>query len=223
MAKRDLDAAAKSFAEVLRLNPRAAAAQVQLAQIERQRHALPSAIQLAEQAAAQQPGNLAAQLVLARSLVASGDLDRATAVTRALVEAAPQAGVVHTQAGMIALAKRDNAGARSAFEKALSLDDGLVEPLTGLVLLDVEGKAPERARAHIEQRLQKAPKDSAVLALAGRTWAATGDAAKAEEFLRRAIDADPSNLDAYSLLGGLYVSQRKLDEAIVEFDKLAAR
>src|SRR5450759_4361700 len=124
---------------------------------------------------------------------------------------------------MLALAKRDNAGARSAFEKALSLDDRLVEPLTGLVLLDVEGKAPARARARIEQRLQKAPKDSVVLALAGRTWGATGDAAKAEEFLRRAIDADPSNLDAYSLLGGLYVSQRKLDQAIVEFDKLAAR
>jgi tetratricopeptide (TPR) repeat protein len=223
MATRDLDAAAKSFAEVLRLNPRAAAAQVQLAQIELQRRATGSAVQFAEQAAAQQPGNLGAQLILARSLLASGNLDRATSLTRALVAAAPNVAAVQAQAGMLAGAKGDRVGARAAFEKALSLDDRLVEPLTGLVLLDVEAKAPERARARIEQRLQRAPKDSAVLALAGRTWASTGDTAKGEEFLRRAIDADPSNLDAYSQLGSLYVSQRKPDQAIAEFDKLAAR
>ena len=58
---------------------------------------------------------------------------------------------------------------------------------------------------------------------AARTWGATGDAAKAEEFLRRAIDADASNLEAYTLLGQLYVSQRKLDQALAEYDKLAAR
>ena len=62
-----------------------------------------------------------------------------------------------------------------------------------------------------------------MLALAGRVWAATGDAAKGEEFLRRAIEVDASNLEAYSLLGGLYFSQKKLDQAIAEFDKLAAR
>jgi tetratricopeptide (TPR) repeat protein len=124
---------------------------------------------------------------------------------------------------MLALAKGDKAGARAAFEKALSLNDRLVEPLSALVSLDLEEKKPEKARARVEQRLQKTPNDSAVLALAGRTWAATGDRAMGEEFLRRAIEADPSNLDAYSLLGGLYFSERKLDQAIAEFDKLAAR
>ena len=82
---------------------------------------------------------------------------------------------------------------------------------------------PQQARARLEQRLQKTPNDSAVLALAGRTWAATGDTAKGEELLRRAIAADPSNFDAYSLLAVLYVFERKLDQAIAEFDKLAAR
>ena len=52
---------------------------------------------------------------------------------------------------------------------------------------------------------------------------ATGDASKGEEFLRRAIDADPQNLDAYGQLAGLYVAQRKLDQAVAEFDNLATR
>ena len=222
-AKRDLDAAATSFAEVTRLNPRATSAHVQLAGIALQRNALPSAVKLAEQAAAMQPGDLRAQLVLARSLVANGDLDRATAVTRGLVEAAPQSGVVQTQDGVLALAKGDKAGARAAFEKALSLDDRLVEALSALVVLDLEAKAPQRARARIEQRLQKTPNNSAVLELAGRAWAASGDVAKGEEFLRRAIEADPLNLQAYSQLGALYFSEQKLDQAVAEFDKLAAR
>ena len=62
-----------------------------------------------------------------------------------------------------------------------------------------------------------------MLVLAGRTWAATGDVAKGEQFLHRAIDADASNLDAYALLAGLYLSQKKLDQAVAEFDVLAAR
>ncbi len=221
--KRDLDAAAKSFSEALRLNPRAATAQLRLAMIEMQRNALPSATRLAEQAAAQQPGNLSANLVLARSLLASGDLDRATVVTRGLLEGAPQDAGVQTQAGMLAQAKGDKAGARAAFEKALSLNDRLVEALAALVALDLEEKKPGQARARVEQRLQKAPNSTLLLGLAGRTWIATGETSKGEEFLRRAIAADSTNVDAYSSLAGLYVAQRKLVEAVAEFDKLALR
>ena len=222
-AKHDLDAAAKAYAEVLRLNPRAAPAQVRLAMIEMQRNALPAATQLAEQAAALQPGNPTAQLVLARSLLARGDLDRAAVVTQNLLKIAPELAVVQNQSGMLALAKGDRAGARAAFERALALNDRLVEALSALVALDIQEKNPAGARARVERRLQKTPNDSAVLALAGRTWAATGDTAKGEQLLRRAIDADSSNFEAYSLLAGLYLSQQKLDQAVAEFDKLAAR
>ena len=45
---------------------------------------------------------------------------------------------------------------------------------------EVVAKQPEQARARVEQRLQKTPKNSAVRALAGRVWAATGDTAKGE-------------------------------------------
>jgi Flp pilus assembly protein TadD len=96
-----------------------------------------------------------------------------------------------------------------------------VEPLTALATLDLtEGKGD---RARFEERLKKTPGNSAVLVAAARTWESTGDPAKAEEFLRRAIDADASNLDAYALLARLYGSQNRLGEALAEYDKLAAR
>ena len=222
-ARRDVDAAAAAYAEVLKLNPRATTVQVRLAMLEMQRNALPAATQLAEQAAAAQPDNIVAQLILGRSLIARGDLNRGAAVTKALLERAPQSAGVQSLAGMVALARKDNAAARTAFENALARDGRLVEPLSALVALDLDEKKPEKARARIEARLKQTPHASAVLVLAGRTWAATGDQGKAEEFLKRAIDADASNVDAYSMLAGLYLSARRFDEALAGFDKLTAR
>jgi Tfp pilus assembly protein PilF len=126
-------------------------------------------------------------------------------------------------AGLFALKKNDQAAARAAFEKALALDPTLVDPLAGLAAIDVSQGQGGRARARFEERLQKTPRDSAVLVQAARTWASTGDASKAEEFLRRAIEADASNLEAYGLLAQLFVSQKRLGEALAEYDQLAAR
>ena len=138
-------------------------------------------------------------------------------------DAFPQAGAAHAQAGLLAMRRGDRTGARAALEKALVLDPVLMEPLTALVTLDVSEGHGDRARARVEARLRKTPRDSAVLVLAGTTWASTGDQAKAEEFLRRAIDVDALNFGAYAVLAQLYVSQRKLDQALAEYDRIAAR
>ena len=53
--------------------------------------------------------------------------------------------------------------------------------------------------------------------------AAAGDAKAAEESIRKALDNDPANLAAYEALGRLYVKANRLQEAIVEFEALAAR
>jgi Flp pilus assembly protein TadD len=61
-----------------------------------------------------------------------------------------------------------------------------------------------------------------VLTLAGRTWAASGDPTRGEAFLKRAVEADPSNLEAYSLLASLYIHQKRTDDAVHELDRLSA-
>jgi Tfp pilus assembly protein PilF len=208
---------------VLRLSPRALPAQLRLASLDLRLGDLTTATQLAEQVIERDPGVLEAQLILTRSLLGRGDVTRATAAARALVERFPQSGPAQTEAGLVALRRGDRAAARAAFEKALALDAALVEPLMWLVRLDLADKQVARARGRVEARLKATPKNSTVLVLAGQTWASTQDPAKAEEFFRRAIEADAANFDAFQQLAFLYMSQKRLDDALAQFEKLASQ
>ena len=78
--------------------------------VEMQRNDLGAATQLAEQAVHAQPATSPAHLVLARSLVARGELDsRRPRSRRRLPQSSPGLAGVQNQVGMLALAKGDKA------------------------------------------------------------------------------------------------------------------
>jgi tetratricopeptide (TPR) repeat protein len=62
-----------------------------------------------------------------------------------------------------------------------------------------------------------------VLMLAARVHAVDRDLAGAERSLKRVIELEPSSLQAYGMLGQLYLGQRRLDEARAEFERLARK
>jgi predicted Zn-dependent protease len=68
----------------------------------------------------------------------------------------------------------------------------------------------------------KTPNSPPLLLLAARTYATKGDNGRAEELLKRAVEIDPSFIQAYGVLGQLYVGQGKLDDARAEFQRLAS-
>jgi putative PEP-CTERM system TPR-repeat lipoprotein len=221
-AQRDVNAAARAYGEVLRLNPRAHVAQLRLAEVELQRQSPGAAAQLAGQVAERVPGNVAAELILVRSLSAQRDLARASAAMSKLLAEYPNVGAVHAQAGLLAMRKNDPVAARASFERALTIDSELFEPFAGLVTLDLMDREFVRARARVEERLAKTPTDSAVLHLAARTWASTGDEAKAIELLNRAVDANAASFESYAYLARLYSKQGKLDQARAEYERLSS-
>ena len=212
-----------SFSEVLRLNPRAAAAQVYLARLTLQEGTPDAAITFAEGALANAPGNPEARATLIRGLIARRDTARAEEQLATLMKEFPNVGLVHALDGAVRLQKSDQAGARASYEKALSLSPNSIEALAGLTGLDlIQNKAPQ-SRARVEARLAADPNRAELLLLAAQVYGVQRDLGRAETSLRRVIQIDPTSTRAYAMLAGVLLTAGKLDAARVEFDQMAQR
>jgi len=69
----------------------------------------------------------------------------------------------------------------------------------------------------------RAPRNAAVLMTAASAHALAGGVDRAESLLMTAIEVDPASMAAYSLLGRIYLAQKRLDAARAQFEKVAAR
>jgi tetratricopeptide (TPR) repeat protein len=131
--------------------------------------------------------------------------------------------VVRILKGMVLSRLGDRAGARREFEAALERSPTSLEALGGLVPLDLAARQPGAALEPGKGRVSRPDASPALLMLAARTFAAAGDARGAEQLLRRIIEKDARFLAAYSALGQLYLQQGRLDQALQEFESLAAK
>ncbi len=222
-ARGDAVTAQRAFKKVLELNPAANIARAELARLQLSTGQSAASLRTANEALAQEPRSVQARLAVARAALATKDVARADRELAALLREHPGLASVHALKGLVAAERKDSAGARRALEHALSLDANSAEGLAGLLALDlVEGNLAG-AKARIDRRLAAGTPSPELLLVAARTYAGAGDPAAAERFLRQAIDADPTLLPAYSMLGQLYLKQKRLDEARREFEALAAR
>jgi tetratricopeptide (TPR) repeat protein len=227
LATGKLDEAETAFGDTVRLNPRAAAAQLQLARIRLARGDPASARGHAEEAARQRPNDPQAAVLVARSLRAQGDLAGAW---RALLEAvgkqpdSPATASLHTELGWVALARGQRAVARAEFEKGLRLAPAAIEARTGIIADDLAEGNVAGARGRVDEwRRAATGGDSAIDLLAARVELAGKNPSSAEEILRGIIRRDPSYLEAYDVLGRLYAAQGQTDRAIDQYEALAQR
>ena len=221
MARNRNEPAVEAFKEALRLNPRASGAHVALAQLSLKAGRPADAVRFAQDALTSSPANADARLALARGLMATGDLQRAESEMQQLTKQFPNSAAVHLQNGMLLGRKKNLAGARKEFDEALKLDPKSGEALEASVGLDLAMKQPDAARARVKDYVDAKDASPEQLLLAARTYVATGDSQTGERLMRRALEKDSTYLAAYAALGQLYLSQRRLDAALVEIDSLA--
>ena len=217
----NVDMATEAFSEVVRLDPSSSSAPLELSRLHLARGATETSVQLARDAMAKAPDNPAPRLVYVRGLMANGDLFNAESELEGLVRQYPGLAEVHSLLGVLRMLRRDPPKASQAFKRARELDPDLVEPLAGLVAIDVSRNQASEALAKVKAALARRPNHPGLLLLAARTYAAADDPARAEQALRSVINVEPANLAAYSMLGRLYVAQQKLDAARIELDTLA--
>jgi putative PEP-CTERM system TPR-repeat lipoprotein len=143
------------------------------------------------------------------------DFDRALTAIDALEKKQPDNPLAQNLRGGVALAKRDVAGARKSFEKALAIDKGYVPAAANLARLDIAEKKPDDAKKRFEGVLEKDPKNvQALLALAELRANAGGTADEVAALINKAIAADPKAVTPRLALIGLHLKNQDTKKAI---------
>ncbi|HMF93801.1 MAG TPA: tetratricopeptide repeat protein [Vicinamibacterales bacterium] len=223
LATGNLQDAERAFRQVLTINPRAAAAEIQLARVHLAQGKASKAVDASQRAVKLQPEDPTAGVMMARSLRAAGDLSRAREELGSRLAREPRSAPLNVESGWLALERHDVASARSAFAAALQIDPHLYPAQAGLIAAEISGRALGRAHTLVEGWLRESPSNPSLRVLLAKVQLADRDAASAERTLRDVTTTTPSALEAYALLGQLYVSQGQLDRALGEYQALRTR
>lgn len=221
-AKGSIDEAIEALQLVLKLAPRSSGsvrARTMLATLYLNRGDAKTALSHLDQVVNEQPRWAIARFLRGQALLLSGEVRAAEPELVANAKVNPSSADSQIWLGRLFLAKPDFAQARQAFSRASELEPNSILALNGLVTLDILEKKPAAARARLEARLAATPNDPAALFLAGNSYLTIGDVQKAEAVFRRVLQFQPTNIDAYSRLAGMFLRENRLDEARLELEK----
>jgi tetratricopeptide (TPR) repeat protein len=219
-ARRTSEARA-SLAAVLQLEPTYVPAQIEMSRLHLAANEFDESIEFARQAGTTAPTNLDARLAMPRALIAAGQVSAAEQALQPLSKGLPNDTRINVVEGQLALARRDPKAAAQRFQRALASEPASVGALDGLLISKVAAGDAGGAALLATQTVSRSPEDARLLVVSARAFALANDLAKAESTLRTAIERDPQLLEAYSMLGQIYMRQNRADEALREFQRLA--
>lgn len=215
--------ARKAFTDALSIDPRSIGAQLELSRISLMTGDAVWAQRYGEQALRAAPQMPAAREAVVRAALARGDVQAAAPPLAALRRDRPDDPEFLYLEGELRVQEGRRGAARKSFTRAAEIEPRSLATVTALIRLDLSDKNVAAARARADQAVARSPRSQPALLLAGRTYATSGDFARAESYLRRAIDADPARPEAYGTLANLYVAQNKVDEALKQLHDAVAR
>ena len=163
----DLRLAEETLRSSVKANPGDVGVRLDLAQFLLQQGKTADAAPVLEQLVKAEPGNVAALEGLYRVQVATNDMAAALKTAQAIQALQPNRPLGYFGEGAVAAGQQRTADARTAFEKAASLDPSLLEPVAALAQLDVLEKQPQRALARIDEYLARHPKNAAAHSMKG--------------------------------------------------------
>ncbi len=149
-----------------------------------------------------------ADMALVSSYMKRGDYDKALQAVDSLERKEPSRPLAADLRGRILLAKKDAAGARQSFEKALTIAPAYFPAVASLASLDVRENKVADARKRLEAYLSANPKSSQALMALALVPGTAGDASA--DYLKRAIAASPSNAVPRLMLVDLYIAQKNM-------------
>ncbi|HEY2432533.1 MAG TPA: tetratricopeptide repeat protein [Vicinamibacterales bacterium] len=219
LQRHDAPGAEAAFEKTLSLNPRASAAQMQLARLRLARGDADGAVRAAESAAAARRGDPDATVLFARALRASGDVERARRELSALPSRAPQ---VEVERAMTEVAAGHLADARAIVLRALNSSPRDESVRAAVLAVDLAGGDLAGARRRVAAWLA-AGDDASTEVLAARVDLAAHDDASAERRLLQTVQTAPDRADVYELLAQIATRQGNIGAAVSRYRDAAAR
>ncbi len=223
VAKQDRSGAIRTFNEVLSLAPNAVDPLLQLSRLYLASNDAVNAAQMAEQAVKSDGGNAVARIALVRALIARGEVAGAVSHAQQAVTIAPGNSEAQALLGTALVVKGDRTAARQAIERALTLDRSNAEAVGVSVALDLADSKRVEAHRFLAGYPAAQQKNPPLLLVIASAYERLQDFPASEIALRRVIELDPSNAEAYSRLGRLYALQGRLADARREFDAVCRR
>jgi putative PEP-CTERM system TPR-repeat lipoprotein len=209
LASGDPERATQAYERATALDKTDTRSQVRLAQVRLAAGDTTRAFNDLESLADKDAASAQAELALFSAHLRRGEYDKALAAVDALEKKQPKSGLPPSLRGVVYLAKRDMAGARRSFERALELAPTNSSAAYNLALIDMREGKPEDARRRYEAILAKDPKNElALLASAELRTVTGGSPAEYRAALDKIIALHPTSIRARATLVSFLARQR---------------
>lgn len=209
----DANRAADYFAKATKLDPNDAAKKTSLALAHLAQGNAVGAMNELEEIALSDKGTTA-DLALVAAYLRTNQTDKALTAIDSLERKQPDNPNTHNLRARTLLTKKDVAGARVSFGKALAINPAFFPAAASLAALDLADKKPEEARKRFEAILAADPKNiQAMLALAELRAANGGTADEVAGLIGKAIAANPEEIPPRLALIQYYLNSKDFKKA----------
>ncbi len=167
----------------------------------------------ARMAVRDEPGNIDALLVFAKSLVAQKQYGAAAVMAHRALALDPAAVEPELLFGKIALHEDRIGDALVHFQKAVLLDPSSGDAINGLLQVYRKGRITRSMLRHMERVAGQEPASATVMEITGRLYAQNGWHADAKRCLARALQIDNRRSTAATALAQLQFAQGEISQA----------
>jgi len=160
------------------------------------------------------PKSTQATMALVQTEMNLKHYDKALAAVQSLEKAQPDNPQVANLKGAVYMIKGDNASARAAFEKSVSLKPDFFPAVTNLARLDLQDKKPEAAKQRFEKLLEKDKNNAAAMGALGDLAVVAKRNDEATSWYEKASAATPDAVAPALKLGVHYLINKQEQKAL---------
>ncbi|MBL8439374.1 MAG: PEP-CTERM system TPR-repeat protein PrsT [Zoogloeaceae bacterium] len=215
LAKGDFDRSSDYFDRATKLDPNNADARTRLGVAKLASGEAQEAFADLEAASQLDDGSVRADVALIMAHLRRGEIDKALAAQATLEKKQPTNPQTYNLKGGVLMAKKDLAGARAAFEKALSLEPTFLPAVSNLVRIDLFEKQPGEAKKRFENVIAKDPKMAQAYLGLAEIQAATGSKPEeVEATLKQGMAANSAAVSPKLALTRFYLQTKEPKRAL---------